>query len=111
MVSSYRRLEELKFCDNDPTKILVQKLIKRYGQKAQESVIYKFLDANKDIIHDGNTWGVLDTEKFIDLSAYNILSAEWKSELKEKAAKFITEAVAEMDEIFGRFESWKNEKQ
>lgn len=102
---------ELKFCDNDPTKILVQKLIKRYGQKAQESVIYKFLDANKDIIHDGNTWGVLDTEKFIDLSAYNILSAEWKSALKEKAAKFITEAVAEMDEIFGRFESWKNEKQ
>ncbi|WP_290464473.1 hypothetical protein [Bacteroides acidifaciens] len=53
----------------------------------------------------------MDTEKFIDLSAYNILSAEWKSELKEKAAKFITEAVAEMDEIFGRFESWKNEKQ
>lgn len=102
---------ELKFCDNDPTKILVQKLIKRYGQKAQESVIYKFLDANKDIIHDGNTWGVLDTEKFIDLSAYNILAAEWKSALKEKAAKFITEAVAEMDEIFGRFESWKNEKQ
>lgn len=109
--NNYFFFVELKFSDNDPTRILVQKLIKRYGQKAQESIIYKFLDDNKDIINNGNTWGVVETEKFIDLSEYSILSAEWKNALKEKAKKLITEAIDEMDKIFGRFESWKNENQ
>lgn len=108
--NKYYFFVELKFSDNDPTRILVQKLVKRYGQKAQESIIYKFLDDNKDIIHDGNSWGVLETEKYINLSEYSILSPEWKNALKERAAKYITEAIDEMDEIFGRFEGWKNEK-
>lgn len=102
---------ELKFCDNDPTKILVQKLIKRYGQKAQESIIYKFLVENNDIIYDGSSYGVLTPVKYIDLSDHNILSVDWKNALKEKAIELITEAIDEMDEIFMRFSEWKKNKQ
>ena len=97
---------ELKFNGNNPNDISVLNIIKRYGQKAQESIIHKFLSEN-NIYSEGGAWCVLSI-KPIDLSGYEILSDEWKKALKTKAALVIKESLDEMDGIFEQFENWKS---
>ena len=99
---------ELKFESNDPNNVLVLKIIKRYGQKSQESIIHQFLSDSK-LQYEGVTWSVLSV-KPINLTEFTVLSDEWKEALIERASKIIEEDIDEMDEIFAQFEKWKETK-
>ena len=106
---SYYFYVEIKFENNDPSKIFVQKVIKRYGAKAEkeESAVSKFIKITGlkgDWGYD--TWYVISPPEQFSCDK-DIFSIEWKDKLLEWASENLNKCVKEMDELFKDFQEWK----
>lgn len=107
LANKYYFYVELKFCDNAPNEILVQQVVKCYGNK-KESIVVKFLD---DVIipnpqHSGEWWGqyyVIQNDRFQD-NEHEMFSPEWSEALKKFAVDKLSLYITEMESIFAEFE-------
>ena len=100
---------EIVFEDNAPNEIKFQNVIKKYGRTDTNNTLVKFL-SNKNYNLQGkwyNQWFVLAYPKnFID-SENEILTEQWRNNLKSYAISAIEELISEMDKTFEAFEAYK----
>lgn len=100
---------EIVFEDNAPNEIKFQNVIKKYGRTDTNNTLVKFL-SDKNYNLQGtwyNQWFVLAYPKnFID-SENEILTEQWRNNLKSYAISAIEELISEMDKTFEAFEAYK----
>lgn len=96
---------ELIFVDNNPNEILVQEVIKRYGNMPK---LIKFI-GNRDFgisaenrkLEWTEQFFVVTSKKFI--SDKELLSKEWRDELFDFARRNLSDYIEEMNIIFDKF--------
>ena len=102
---------ELKFVNKDPYRIKFQTVVKRYGQRAGNSVITRFLTDKAAARYHGHwekQWYV-----FSELPYRNeapVLSPAWIDNLITFAAPVLTQFIQEIDDIFAVFKAWKSKQ-
>lgn len=111
--NGYYFYAELKFDENNPKKILFQEVVKRYGNRADLSIVTKFMENGDFGINTENRAGWWDGQYYVFISKkfetdFEVLSNEWQEELSLFAKKTLNEYIAEMTIIFGKFKEWMN---
>lgn len=102
---------EIKFNENNPANIVVQKVIKRYGYKGDLSIVKKFVDGNlcglatlEGQFYVFDTQSVNENIKCVDKE----FSADWQREAVKVAYELLKKQIEEMDEIFRFFQNFVN---
>lgn len=104
---------EIKFNNNDPKSIVVQSVMKRYGNKPQNSVVKQFIDSDyfkiyNKYISENSQYYIFNTKEINKKIDYKVepFSSKWQEQIKQCVIVQVKEQTTEMDNIFKSFEEF-----